>query len=77
MKKEWTKRGREKYAACHSKEDLAAAVGVSRQSLSGYAHAKKGNPKAVQTPGRVAEKLARELGIGVENFGQSGKRGGR
>ena len=70
MKKEWTKKGREKYAAFQSKAHLAALCGVSRQSLSGYAHAKKGEKKAVQTPKNVALTLAASLGIGVENFGQ-------
>lgn len=68
--KEWTKKGREKYAAHPSKQLLANACCVSRQSLSGYAHSKKGSTKAVQTPEDVAAVLAEEFGVGVEHFGQ-------
>jgi len=68
--KAWTKAGREKYAAHRGKEALAAACGVSRQSLSGYAYSEPKDAKAVQTPARVAAVLAEQLKVGAHNFGQ-------
>ena len=77
--KPWTKKGREKYAACGNKNGLAAECLVSRQSLSGYAHAVAGDPKAVQTPERVAKILAEVLGGAVTDYGQrtTAKKGGK
>lgn len=77
--KPWTKKGRDRYALCGNKNGLAAECLVSRQSLSGYAHAKKGGAKAVQTPERVAKILAQLLGGDVTDFGQhaTAKKGGK
>lgn len=74
--KQWTKRGRERYAACANKNGLAAECLVSRQSLSGYAHSNRGDAKAVQTPERVATILAALLGGDVSDYGQPKKKGG-
>ena len=77
--KPWTKKGREKYAACTDKANLADLCGVSRQSLSGYAHSVIGHPKATQTPETVAATLSTVLGIPESNFGQrtTAKKGGK
>ena len=72
--KAWTKKAREKYAAHPDKAGLAEYCGVSRQSLSGYAHSEPGQKKAVKTPSRVAEVLAQILGIPARNFRQGAKR---
>lgn len=71
--KAWTKTAREKYAAHTDKAGLANACGVSRQSLSGYAHSEPGAAKAVRTPVRVAVLLAAHLGIPARQFGQGAK----
>ena len=71
--KPWTKTAREKYAAHTDKAGLAKLCGVSRQSLSGYAHSEPGDAKAVRTPVRVAVLLAAHLGIPARQFGQGAK----
>ena len=71
--KPWTKTAREKYAAHADKAGLAKLCGVSRQSLSGYAHSEPGAAKAVRTPVRVAVLLAAQLGIPARQFGQGAK----
>lgn len=71
--KAWTKTAREKYAAHTDKAGLAKLCGVSRQSLSGYAHSEPGAAKAVRTPVRVAVLLAAHLGIPARQFGQGAK----
>ena len=71
--KPWTKTAREKYAAHTDKAGLANACGVSRQSLSGYAHSEPGGKKAVQTPAKVAAILSAQLGIPARQFGQGEK----
>lgn len=71
--KPWTKTAREKYAAHTDKAGLAKLCGVSRQSLSGYAHSEPGAAKAVRTPVRVAVLLAAQLGIPARQFGQGAK----
>jgi len=71
--KPWTKTAREKYAAHTDKAGLAKLCGVSRQSLSGYAHSEPGEAKAVRTPVRVAVLLAAHLGIPARQFGQGAK----
>ena len=71
--KPWTKTAREKYAAHTDKAGLAKLCGVSRQSLSGYAHSEPGDAKAVRTPVRVAVLLAAQLGIPARQFGQGAK----
>ena len=71
--KAWTKKAREKYAAYPDKAWLATLCGVSRQSLSGYAHSEPGQKKAVKTPSRVAAALSEILGIPARNFGQEAK----
>ena len=71
--KPWTKTAREKYAAHTDKAGLAKLCGVSRQSLSGYAHSEPGCKKAVRTPVRVAVLLAAQLGIPARQFGQGAK----
>lgn len=69
----WTKTARQKYAAHKDKAGLAKLCGVSRQSLSGYAHSEPGDRKAVRTPARVAVLLAAQLGVPARQFGQEGK----
>lgn len=69
----WTKTARQKYAAHTDKAGLAQLCGVSRQSLSGYAHSEPGDKKAVRTPVRVAVLLAAQLGVPARQFGQEGK----
>lgn len=71
--KPWTKTAREKYAAHTDKAGLAKLCGVSRQSLSGYAHSEPGEAKAVRTPPEVADKLSIALGIPARQFGQGAK----
>lgn len=71
--KPWTKTAREKYAAHTDKAGLAKLCGVSRQSLSGYAHSEPGDAKAVRTPVRVAVLLAAHLGVPARQFGQGAK----
>ena len=71
--KAWTKTARQKYAAHKDKAGLAKLCGVSRQSLSGYAHSEPGDKKAVRTPVRVAVLLAAQLGVPARQFGQEGK----
>lgn len=71
--KAWTKTARQKYAAHKDKAGLAKLCGVSRQSLSGYAHSEPGDRKAVRTPVRVAVLLAAQLGVPARQFGQEGK----
>jgi len=71
--KPWTKTAREKYAAHTDKAGLAKLCGVSRQSLSGYAHSEPGDKKAVRTPVRVAVILSAQLGIPARQFGQGEK----
>lgn len=71
--KPWTKTAREKYAAHTDKAWLAKLCGVSRQSLSGYAHSEPGDAKAVRTPVRVAVLLAAHLGVPARQFGQGAK----
>lgn len=71
--KPWTKTAREKYAAHTDKAGLAKLCGVSRQSLSGYAHSEPGLAKAVRTPVRVAVLLAAQLGVPARQFGQGEK----
>ena len=71
--KAWTKTAREKYAAHTDKAGLAKLCGVSRQSLSGYAHSEPGDAKAVRTPVRVAVLLAAHLGVPARQFGQGAK----
>ena len=71
--KAWTKTAREKYVAHTDKAGLATLCGVSRQSLSGYAHSEPGAAKAVRTPVRVAVLLAAHLGIPARQFGQGAK----
>ena len=71
--KPWTKTAREKYAAHTDKAGLAKLCGVSRQSLSGYAHSEPGDAKAVRTPVRVAVILSAQLGIPARQFGQEAK----
>ena len=71
--KAWTKTAREKYAAHTDKAGLAKLCGVSRQSLSGYAHSEPGDAKAVRTPVRVAVLLSAQLGIPARQFGQGAK----
>ena len=71
--KPWTKTARETYAAHTDKAGLAKLCGVSRQSLSGYAHSEPGDAKAVRTPVRVAVLLAAQLGIPARQFGQGAK----
>lgn len=71
--KPWTKTAREKYAAHTNKAGLAKLCGVSRQSLSGYAHSEPGDAKAVRTPVRVAVLLAAHLGVPARQFGQGVK----
>jgi len=72
--KAWTKTARQKYAAHNDKAALAQLCGVSRQSLSGYAHSEPGEAKAVQTPARVAAILSAHLGVPARQFGQGAKR---
>ena len=69
----WTKTARQKYAAHKDKAGLAKLCGVSRQSLSGYAHSEPGDRKAVRTPVRVAVLLAKQLRVPARQFGQEGK----
>ena len=71
--KPWTKTAREKYAAHTDKAGLAKLCGVSRQSLSGYAHSEPRDKKAVRTPAKVAETLSNLLGVPARQFGQEGK----
>jgi DNA-binding XRE family transcriptional regulator len=71
--KAWTKTARQKYAAHNDKAALAQICGVSRQSLSGYAHSEPGQKKAVCTPPEVADNLSIALGIPARQFGQGGK----
>ncbi len=71
--KPWTKTAREKYAAHNDKAALAQLCGVSRQSLSGYAHSEPGAAKAVRTPAKVAVILSAQLGIPARQFGQGAK----
>ena len=71
--KPWTKTAREKYAAHPDKAGLAKLCGVSRQSLSGYAHSEPGDAKAVRTPVRVAVILSAQLGVPARQFGQEAK----
>ena len=71
--KAWTKTARQKYAAHKDKAGLAKLCGVSRQSLSGYAHSEPGDRKAVRTPVRVAVLLAAHLGVPARQFGQEGR----
>lgn len=71
--KAWTKTAREKYAAHTDKAGLAKLCGVSRQSLSGYAHSEPGAAKAVRTPVNVAITLSAQLGIPARQFGQGAK----
>ena len=71
--KAWTKTAREKYAAHTNKAGLAKLCGISRQSLSGYAHSEPGDAKAVRTPVRVAVLLAAHLGVPARQFGQGAK----
>ena len=71
--KPWTKTAREKYAAHTNKAGLAEFCGVSRQSLSGYAHSEPGAAKAVRTPVRVAVILSAQLGVPARQFGQGAK----
>lgn len=71
--KAWTKTARQKYAAHKDKAGLAKLCGVSRQSLSGYAHSEPGDRKAVRTPVRVAVLLAAHLSVPARQFGQEGK----
>ena len=71
--KAWTKTAREKYAAHTDKAGLAKLCGVSRQSLSGYAHSEPGAAKAVRTPVRVAVILSAQLGVPARQFGQGEK----
>lgn len=71
--KAWTKTARQKYAAHKDKAGLAKLCGVSRQSLSGYAHSEPGDRKAVRTPVLVAVLLATYLGVPARQFGQEGK----
>ena len=71
--KAWTKTAREKYAAHTNKAGLAEFCGVSRQSLSGYAHSEPGCKKAVRTPAKVAAILSAQLGIPARQFGQGAK----
>ena len=71
--KPWTKTAREKYAAHTDKAGLAKLCGVSRQSLSGYAHSEPGDAKAVRTPVKVAAILSAQLGIPARQFGQGAK----
>ena len=71
--KAWTKTARQKYAAHKDKAGLAQLCGVSRQSLSGYAHSEPGDKKAVRTPVRVAVLLAAQLGVPARQFGQEGR----
>jgi transcriptional regulator with XRE-family HTH domain len=71
--KAWTKTARQKYAAHNDKAALAQICGVSRQSLSGYAHSEPGDKKAVRTPANVAERLSKILGVPARQFGQGGK----
>ena len=71
--KAWTKTAREKYAAHTNKAGLAEFCGVSRQSLSGYAHSEPGQKKAVCTPPEVADNLSIVLGIPARQFGQGAK----
>ena len=72
--KAWTKTARQKYAAHNDKAALAQLCGVSRQSLSGYAHSEPGAKKAVRTPPDVAQKLSEALGVPARQFGQGAKR---
>ena len=72
--KAWTKTARQKYAAHNDKAGLAEFCGVSRQSLSGYAHSEPGEAKAVQTPARVATILSTHLGVPARQFGQEVKK---
>ena len=72
--KAWTKTARQKYAAYHRKTFLALRCGISRQSLSGYAHSEPGGRKAVQTPAKVAAILSEILGVPARQFGQEAKR---
>lgn len=71
--KPWTKTAREKYAAHTDKAGLAKLCGVSRQSLSGYAHSEPGGKKAVRTPVKVAVILSAQLGVPARQFGQGAK----
>lgn len=71
--KAWTKTAREKYAAHTNKAGLAEFCGVSRQSLSGYAHSEPGQKKAVRTPPEVADNLSIALKVPARQFGQEGK----
>ena len=71
--KPWTKTAREKYAAHADKAGLAKLCGVSRQSLSGYAHSEPGCKKAVRTPAKVAAILSAQLGVPARQFGQGAK----
>lgn len=71
--KPWTKTAREKYAAHTDKAGLAKICGVSRQSLSGYAHSEPGAAKAVRTPVNVAITLSAHLGVPARQFGQGAK----
>ena len=71
--KPWTKTAREKYAAHTDKAGLAKLCGVSRQSLSGYAHSEPGAAKAVRTPPEVADNLSIALGVPARQFGQGAK----
>lgn len=71
--KAWTKTARQKYAAHNDKAALAQLCGVSRQSLSGYAHSEPGEAKAVQTPPRVATILSAHLSVPARQFGQGVK----
>lgn len=72
--KAWTKTARQKYAAHNDKAGLAQLCGVSRQSLSGYAHSETGEAKAVRTPARVAAILSTHLGVPARQFGQEVKK---
>ena len=72
--KAWTKTAREKYAAHTDKAGLAKLCGVSRQSLSGYAHSEPGTRKAVRTPVKVAVTLSAQLGVPARQFGQEAER---
>lgn len=71
--KAWTKTARQKYAAHNDKAGLAKLCGVSRQSLSGYAHSEPGDKKAVRTPACVAAILSAHLGVPARQFGQGAK----
>ena len=72
--KAWTKTARQKYAAHKDKAGLAKLCGVSRQSLSGYAHSGAGRQEggADACSRRRAAPLAHLLGIPARQFGQEG-----